>query len=329
MNNFFYKNRYKFILIALCGILVLSLSSCRMDTANWYNKAYTTYGNEWNDLWNHGRGFWNALWGWPVNILSFPVAWLCSVIGKGLGNSFFWGILFTTLIVRTIAWPIYSKQNASSLKMQLMQPEMSKIQAKYQGRTDARSQQMMQQEMKKLYKKYGMNPLGCMVTMFLQFPIFMSMYEVVQRINKPITVVENGGIAVTYAGRFALANTKVFGIFEMDTSFMSASLWYDKVFAVVIAGLFVGVTILSQWLSQRPTKYQKVHPQDKKNKNAQGNQMKMMMIMMNVMFGFMALSSTSLAIYWLIGGIYQLGQSQLGRWLNNRNWEKMNKNNIE
>ena len=41
--------------------------------------------------------------------------------GKGLGNSFFFGILFTTLIVRTLAWPIYSKQNSMSLKTTLMQ----------------------------------------------------------------------------------------------------------------------------------------------------------------------------------------------------------------
>ena len=53
-----------------------------------------------------------------------------------------------------------------------------------------------------------------------------------------------------------------------------------------------------------------------------------MMIVMNVVFVFMALQSTALGIYWLIGGIYQLFQSQVGRWINQRNYEKAQKNNI-
>lgn len=334
MNNFFYRNRHKFILIALCGILLVGLSSCRWSlpaqTPDWYNKAYTTFGDEWIDLWDNGRGFWYTLWAWPITILSYPIAWLCSTIGKGLGNSYFFGILFTTLIVRTIAWPIYSKQNESSLKMQLMQPEMAKVQAKYQGRTDKRSQQMMQQEMQKLYKKHGMNPAGCLITMCLQFPIFMAMYEVVRRINQPVTVIENG-ISITYAGRFALENTKLFGFFELNSSWFEASWdqWQDKIFCAVIALLFIGVSVLQQYLAQRPAKYQKVHPQDKNKKNANQNQMKMMMVIMNVMFGFMVLQSTSLGIYWLIGGIYQLFQSQVGRWMNNRKYEKMKQKELE
>jgi membrane protein insertase Oxa1/YidC/SpoIIIJ len=115
----------------------------------------------------------------------------------------------------------------------------------------------------------------------------------------------------------------------MNTSFFNATLWYDKVFAAVVAIAFVGVTLLSQKLGQRPQKYQKVHPNDKAKAQQGGKQMKYMMIIMNVMFGFMALSSTSLGIYWLIGGIYQLFQSQVGRWYNNYKYVKLEKaNNI-
>ena len=329
MNNFFYRHKYKIALVVVLVFCLLSLTSCRFDANLWYGKAYKSYGNEWAEMWNVS-GFFYSLFAWPVNLLSWPIAWLCSVIGKGLGNSYFWGILFTTLIVRTLAWPIYSKQNSTSLKMTLMQPEMAKIQAKYANRKDPRSQQAMQQEMSKLYKKYGMNPLGCFVTMLIQFPIFMAMYEVVQRINATTTTVLNGAISVTTASDFALSNTKVFGLFEMNTSFMSAtSTWYDKIFAVVIAGLFIAVTLLSQKLSQRPPKYQKVHPQDKLKKDQQGNQMKWAMIIMNVMFGFMALTNTALGIYWLIGGVYQLLQAQVGRWLNELKYDKMQKENLQ
>ena len=319
MTSFFYRNRHKFILIAVCFVLVLTLSGCRTSASSWYSKPYTTWGQDWIDMWNGGKGFWQTLWGWPINILSFPIAWICNGIGKICGNSYFWGIFFTTIIVRTAAWPIYSRTNGMSLKMNQMQPEMQRIQKKYANRKDPRSQQQMQQETMKLYKKYKVSPLGCIAPMLFQFPIFMSMYEVVQRINATGTSSVNDGVAITYAGKFALSNTKIFGFFEMNTSFFDASSVQDKIFAVVVALIFVGLQVLQQKLSSRPMKYQKVHPNDKKNNN---NQMKWMMIIMNVMFGFMALSNTTLGIYWLIGAVYQLFQSQVGRWINERKYEK-------
>ena len=324
MNNFFYRNRHKLVFVVVLFVMLLGLTSCRMDSGSWYNKPYTSYGKEWMDLWNGGKGFWNTLWGWPVNLLSYPAALVCSTIGKWCGNSFFWGIFFTTIIVRTLAWPIYSKQNGMSLKMQLMQPEMAKLQRKYAARKDPQSQQQMQMEMMKLYKKYKINPLGCMTTMFLQFPIFMSMYEVVQRINATKEVTIEGTTTLTVAGDFALSNTKFLNIFEINTSFFEAADVKDKIFSLVVALLFGGITILSQKLGQRPPKYQKKYPNQKTaQQQSQQSTMKWMMVIMNVMFVFMALSSTSLGIYWLIGAIYQIAQSQIGRKINEMQYYKM------
>ena len=325
MKKFFIKHKHTIVIMLLLVVLCLSLSSCRWDSSKWYSKPYTSWGQEWADSWNGGKGVWNTLWAWPINILSWPIAGLCSAIGKGIGGSYFWGIFFTTLIVRTLAWPVYAKQNGMSLKMQLMQPEISKIQMKYKNRQDPRSQQMMQQEMMKVYKKYKVNPLGCFGTMFLQFPIFMSMYEVVQRINATSTKV-SGGVGVVVSGEFALSNTKLFNFFDLTTSFFDATNVADRMFGLVVAILFGGIIFLQQKLGQRPMKYQKQYPNDKSNKKSQQqNQMKWMMIIMNVMFIFMSLRSTSLAIYWLIGGVYQIGQSQLGRFINQKRYEKAKK----
>ncbi|MCR5350400.1 MAG: YidC/Oxa1 family membrane protein insertase, partial [Acholeplasmatales bacterium] len=320
------RNRYKFILVALCILVIPMLSSCRMDSGSWYTKPYTTYGNEWVDLWNGGAGMWNTFWGWPINLLSYPIAWICSNIGKFLGNSFFWGIFFTTIIVRTLAWPIYAKQNGLTYKMQQLQPEMNRIQQKYAGRQDPRSQQMMQQETQKLYKKYKINPLGCVVPMLLQFPIFMSMYEVVQRINATQTTAIDASATITYRGAFALNNTKLFNFFELNTNFFDASAIQDKIFAVVLAAAFIGLTLLQQKLGQRPMKYQKVHPNDKKKKQ-NNNQMKWVMIIMNVMFAFLILRSSSLGVYWVIGSAYQILQSQIVRLWQEHKYFKSNIDN--
>lgn len=323
MIQFINKNKNKLIMIVFLVVLLFGLTGCRVNSQEWYDKTYLPgwpgYGKEFVF-----GNFWEGMWGWPVSVLSWPIAFICSTIGKALGNSFFWGILFTTLIVRTLAWPIYSRQNSMSLKMTLMQPEMNRIQRKYGNRKDPQSQQQMQMEMMKLYKKYKMNPLGCLVPMFIQFPIFMAMYEVVNRINATSTVTVNGVEIVQY-GVFALENTKVFGFFELNTGFFEASAQIqDKIFAAVLAAGFAALNLLSQKLASKKPSYMKDYASNRvqTQQQEQQKQMKMMNYIMTAMFVFMALQSTSLALYWVIGAIYQLFQSYIGRKINERNYKK-------
>lgn len=304
-------------------LVVCVLASCRQGS--WPTTPYTTWGNEFKF-----SSFWQGLWGWPVAVLSYPIAWIMGTIGGLLGDSYAWGIIFTTIIVRTIAWPIYAKQNGTSLKMTLIQPEMQKIQRKYQNRKDPESQRRMQMETMALYKKYKMNPLGCGLTMILQFPIFMAMYECVRRIQ--LSSVIDGTVVVP--GEFSLSSTKLFGIFDINTSVMNsgtsgivkATRAADIIFGIVLALLFAVVTLLGQKLAQRPPKYQKKRPIQKTEQQIQQEKtMKTVNYVMVAMFFFMSLSSTALTLYWFIGGVYQLGQSQIGRKLNERAYEKAQK----
>ena len=200
MKTYFKRSINKISLIAVLVFVVLALTSCR--SGKWPTTIYTTWGDEFKF-----SGFFQGLFGWPVALISYPIAWGMHIIGSACGNKYFWGILFTTLIVRTLAWPIYAKQNSTTVKMQLIQPEMERIQRKYGGRKDPESQRRMQAETMALYKKYKINPLGCMFTMIIQFPIFMGMYEAVRRINLTSTSILDGGASViVQPGKFALTN---------------------------------------------------------------------------------------------------------------------------
>ena len=101
-------------------------------------------------------------------------------------------------------------------------------------------------------------------------------------------------------------------------------LWY------LVAVLFSAVTLLSQKLASKPPKYQKQRRSVKtQGQEQQQKTMKYMNYFMVLMFFFMSLSSTALSLYWLIGGVYQLFQSQVGRKLNERAYYKAHeKNNI-
>ena len=340
MKHFIERNINKIVLISLLLIFVVSLPSCRTNATEWYSRAYTTWGKEFNFMnADGGFDFGQALLGWPVSLLSYPIAWMMHGIGSALGGSYFWGIVFTTLIVRTIAWPIYSKTNSMQVNMQFIQPEMTKIQQKYAGRTDPESRQRMASEMQKLYKKYHVSPLGCVAPMLFQFPLFMAMYETVRRIQASTIVTSANGVLETQtAGIFSLANTKLFGFFEINSSVLASGSYdvpqatepKDIIFGIVIALLFAGVNYLSQVLAKRKPKWQKNRVEVKTAEQLQQEKtMNIMNIVMIVMFVYFCLSSTALAVYWLVGGIYQLFQSYIGRKMNERRYYKMkNQSNI-
>jgi YidC/Oxa1 family membrane protein insertase len=69
-------------------------------------------------------------------------------------------------------FPMSRKQTLNAQKMQLLQPEIKKLQEKY--KKDPQGLRTAQQE---LFKKHNYNPLsGCLV-MFVQLPIFIGLYR--------------------------------------------------------------------------------------------------------------------------------------------------------
>jgi YidC/Oxa1 family membrane protein insertase len=236
-------------------------------------------------------------------ILVIPVAFLTQLFGGIFGNSFAVGILITTLIVRTLAWPIYAKSNDLSLKMNLAQPEMQRVQNKYATRKDPQSQQQMQMEMMGVYKKYGINVLGCLLP-FLQMPIFIAMYSVVRRITIP------GGM---YSEQ--VSNTMFFGINLANTN--------DGITAIILAGI-VGATMFTlQRLAMKKPSYAKnvVSP----NPQAQQSQqtMKYVSYFMVIMMMFISYQSNALAIYWIFGNVYSLTQTIINRKLSEKKHAKL------
>ena len=107
--------------------------------------------------------------------LSQAINYLSQYLGVGLA------IMIVTLLLNGIVLAFTFKSNVSMQRMQDLQPELQKIQRKYEGRDDSTSQQRMNMEMTKLYQKYDVNPMTALLVSFLQFPILFAMYSAVQR----------------------------------------------------------------------------------------------------------------------------------------------------
>jgi YidC/Oxa1 family membrane protein insertase len=82
-------------------------------------------------------------------------------------------IMGFTIIIRMFLLPLNIKQTKSQAKMQLIQPEMQKIQAKYKN-----DPQKSQEEIMKLYKEHGANPMSGCLPLLIQMPILFAMYYV-------------------------------------------------------------------------------------------------------------------------------------------------------
>ncbi len=272
-----------------------------------------------------GKEFWSHLFN---NLLVFPIAWIIFQLSHFLGGFYIIGLFITTILVRTIAWPIYAKTNDMSLKMQLMQPELTKIQEKYGNRQDERSKQMQQMEMAQLYKKYKIGLSGCLMPL-LQFPIFMAVYQAVSRI--PYTK--------------AYANT----IFKNDWAnilnprFLGINLFLDReggtgqlIGIIVLMIIVVGTQFLSQWLAQRRQKKSQQQAQDdiplyrrqayNQEKNSSQSSMKIMMYVMMLMMGlFVFTSKAGLGVYWCIGNLYSMAQMYINSKTSAKRLEKLKK----
>ncbi len=83
-------------------------------------------------------------------------------------------ILLMTLFIKIVVLPFAYKSLSSSAKMQVLKPELDKINAKYPKQEDAMKKQQATME---LYKRAGVNMMGGCLPMLLQFPILWAMFR--------------------------------------------------------------------------------------------------------------------------------------------------------
>jgi len=99
-------------------------------------------------------------------------------------------IIFLTLAARVLTFPLTFKSQKSMQAMQKLQPEMERIKKKYENQKDPDSQKKMGQEINKLYSENGANPISGCVPIFIQFPIFMALFYIM---NQPYRFVQRLG----------------------------------------------------------------------------------------------------------------------------------------
>lgn len=100
-------------------------------------------------------------------------------------------IIIFSILIFAFMTPLQIKQQKFSKLSAIMQPEIQKIQKKYQGKKDQDSMMKMQEETQAVYQKYGVSATGSCVQLAIQLPILYALYQVIQNIPAYVGSVYN------------------------------------------------------------------------------------------------------------------------------------------
>jgi YidC/Oxa1 family membrane protein insertase len=120
-----------------------------------------------------------------LNPLFYAVAWvitqihavLAHVFGPASGWSWGLSIVFLVVLLRLLMVPLFVKQVNSQRKMLAVAPQLQELRKRYKN-----DKQRLNEETMKFYKENGVNPLGGCLPMVAQFPVFISLFQVLRAI---------------------------------------------------------------------------------------------------------------------------------------------------
>ena len=116
---------------------------------------------------------------WFQALFVWPLAKIMDIIAPFVGVA--GAIAAVTLGVNILTMLMTLKSTMAQQKMTALQPEIARIQKKYEGKKDEASRLKGAQEQQALYKKHDINPLSSILGAFVQFPVIFAIYHSVQR----------------------------------------------------------------------------------------------------------------------------------------------------
>ena len=200
-------------------------------------------------------------------IIQQPLTNVLIVISHYLGGNFGISIIILTVVINLILLPMTLSQIRSSKKMQDLQPKLAEIQKKY-----AKDKQKLAEEQMKLYKTAGIKPVGCLLSMFVQMPVWIALY---QSIMLALAASPEGLLGLS---RMLYSWDVVYSALPLSQAFLGLNLAAPN----WVLAILVGATM---WIQQKMSSTPNPDPR-------QAQQTQMMLWMMPLLFSFMALSLT-------------------------------------
>jgi YidC/Oxa1 family membrane protein insertase len=234
-----------------------------------------------------------------------PLYWIISVVLVGFhrlfstifpadsGAAWVLSIVGLTLVVRATLIPLFVKQIKSSRNMQLIQPRVKELQTKW-----GHDRERMSQETMKLYKETGTNPFSSCLPIFVQMPIFLALFRLIDQAAKNI-----GHGILTKEQAMQFAGAEFFGV-PIRSAFNRAD---GDVAVMVLAGVLVTAMTLTTFTTQKQLMSKNMPAESLTGPFAQ--QQKIMLYVLPVVFGVTGIFfPIGVLVYWTTSNIWTMGQ---------------------
>ncbi|MDR3201577.1 MAG: membrane protein insertase YidC [Bifidobacteriaceae bacterium] len=257
---------------------------------------------------------------WFDSILS-PIMWVVAWIMTGTHSLFsmvldpdgglVWvlSIVMLVVVMRVLMIPLFVRQIRSSRGMQLIQPEMQKIQKKYKGKTDPISRQRQQAEMMALYRKNGTNPMSSCLPILVQSPFFFALFRVLNNLVK----ISNGTVdpigPIDQALARSAETSTLFGA-PLSSTFMLADAAPDGASPLtvrIVTVVLIALMSLTTFTTQRQLTMKNMP--DSAKDNPMFRTQKMMLYVFPLIFAFSGVNfPIGVLIYWFTTNVWSMGQ---------------------
>jgi YidC/Oxa1 family membrane protein insertase len=227
---------------------------------------------------------------------------LFKTIGVTPSSGLAWGgsIIGLVVVIRILLIPLFVKQINAQRGLQMLQPEMKKLQAKYKGKTDPDSKKKQQEEMMKLYRDNGTNPLASCLPILLQAPIFFALFRVLDGIGHTPEPIARGLLGADDADSAARAS--IFGA-RISEQFLGA----ENVTVQIVCAVMIVLMSASTFLTQKQLMSKNMPASAMDNPFAQ--QQKILLYVFPLIFAVSGVNfPVGVLLYWLTTNVWTMGQ---------------------
>jgi YidC/Oxa1 family membrane protein insertase len=186
-----------------------------------------------------------------------------------------WGvaIILLTFTIRLLILPLTFSSVRSMQKLQVLQPQIKEIQARFKE-----DKQRMNQEMMKFYQENKVNPLGSCLPLLLQIPFFISLFHLLKSSDF----------------KDDLGSEKSF-LFIHD---LSATLTHQPVVLALMIVLYVGTQLIASLITSM---------------GGDKTQQRIMLALPFVFAVFIINFPAGLILYWITTNVWTIGQQLVVR----------------
>ena len=245
---------------------------------------------------------------WAVSFILSMFHSLLTAVGMDSESGWNWtfSIVLLVILIRIILIPLFVRQIKSQRGMQIIQPEIQKLQAKYKGKKDPVSRQAMAQEQQALFKKHKVNPFMTCLPILAQMPIFFALFWMLNRMREEQNQREGYG-ALSPQEVQSFDGSSIFGVSMSDIflpSFQAEPTQWD---VIGLTTVMIIAMVATQFFTQKQLMSKNMSEAALQGQFAQTQ--KIMLYMLPLVFVIGGVNfPVGVLIYWTATNFWTMGQ---------------------